>query len=679
MAPLAQHQQSNSFGASPSKKQTIIDTLLNFGKPAYAPLTPIEILPGIMSNDGVATVFQLDTRKPRTQKQAAKMSARKRSASAVAAPQPWQDALMPSSNRGESYSGTGSTSASMNDSSNMMRASTTAGMGDCSYQKTVGSKCHKKKEREKTWVSNNPSNYDPPYSHSKPELSPTDKLTVKHANPFTGLLSRNQTQLNISRSPDRYAHRRRNISHASTNSRPPPDPPYPHFPYEYPADNPLNFSEAMLEDLIPMPSVHEPAPFSFPGATAEEIDAYERGVETATTNVANHLAVPTSRKPATIPGNERSTTNSNAGHFLVLDGGLEQQPELARQKRNCSTRANSLQDRHLQIPQLQKNNNIRPCPMCCQESAPQSENLLSVSSMDHRPHRSKRGQPTYTSTCTMNKKGETHMPLLENGENKATARPKAQHCQMEKMRLSTIGAEKKTDAAARRDVTKKGGKVKFPRKTGLGPGLAFFDTSVPFIHPRQLAEYRRARAGLPPLKTEEGIMKRAEKKRLEHRSPFPFKLDFDSPSGETVTESESEQENKKVLCSRPVSDSTKSGPSRNRDINYSTTPKTLPMSFTSSTPFTIPLGIDFSIGSAIQKALHTGVTFLEPLLTLNAPPQLWGLPILLRVLLGLWYFIIVTWGILILIRVGRIVSEVVGLVMVPVRGVIWVGRVVCGA
>lgn len=681
MASLPQQQQPASFGTTPSKKQTIIDTLLNFGRPTYAPLTPIEILPGIMSNDGVATVFQLDTRKPRTQKQAAKMAAKKRSASAAAAPQPWQDALMPSSDQSGSCSGTGSTSRSINNSSRtgvegIMGALTAPGKGDCASQRTMGSKVHKKKERGKMWVSNNASNYDPPYPNSKPELSPTDLLTVKHANPFTGMLSRNQSQLNISQGPGGCTSGRRSMSQASMNNRPLPDPPYPHSCPRYSAiSSPslLNVSEATLEDLIPMPSVHEPAPFSFPGATADEIDAYERAVETATTSVANHLAIPTFRKPATLSENERSTTSSKAGHFLALDGGLEQQPEWARhyKKKDCSTRASSLQDRHLQIPELQEVNNIRPPPMCYQASTPNQENLLSVLNMGHRPHKSKREQHTYTSICTMNRKGETHMPRLESGENKATAETNPPRRRMEKVRVSAIRPKKSTGATANTGTTEKGERVRPHRRTGSGPGLALFDTSIPFIHPRQLAEYRRARAGLPPLKEEEGVMKRVEKKGLEYRSPFPFKLDFDSPSSETVTESESEWENQKVPRSKQASGSPRSEPHRGRIGNYGATFEPLLMSF-------IPLGIGFSIGSAIQEIFHKGMKLLEPVLTLNAPPQFWELPIVLRVLFGLWYFVIVTLGILIVIRVIRIVNEVVGLVMIPVRGVIWAGRVICG-
>jgi len=80
----------------------------------------------------------------------------------------------------------------------------------------------------------------------------------------------------------------------------------------------------------------------------------------------------------------------------------------------------------------------------------------------------------------------------------------------------------------------------------------------------------------------------------------------------------------------------------------------------------------------MKEAIGIVMAFLEPVLTLNAPPQFWKLPILLRVLLGMWYFVIVTWGILVVVRIVRIIGEVVGLIMVPVRGVVWVARVICG-
>ena len=92
----------------------------------------------------------------------------------------------------------------------------------------------------------------------------------------------------------------------------------------------------------------------------------------------------------------------------------------------------------------------------------------------------------------------------------------------------------------------------------------------------------------------------------------------------------------------------------------------------------LPSTFDFSPPPAMKEAIGIAMAFLEPVLTLNAPPQFWKLPILLRVLLGMWYFVIVTWGILVVVRVVRIIGEVVGLVMVPVRGVVWVAKVICG-
>src|SRR5690606_18074848 len=90
--------------ASPhhSKKHAILDTLLNFGKSTYVPLTPIEIMPGVMSTDGVATVFQLDTRKPRKVKASSSSNAR---AASMSAQQParWVDALRPPSTHQPDY------------------------------------------------------------------------------------------------------------------------------------------------------------------------------------------------------------------------------------------------------------------------------------------------------------------------------------------------------------------------------------------------------------------------------------------------------------------------------------------------------------------------------------------------------------------------------------------------
>ena len=51
---------------------------------------------------------------------------------------------------------------------------------------------------------------------------------------------------------------------------------------------------------------------------------------------------------------------------------------------------------------------------------------------------------------------------------------------------------------------------------------------------------------------------------------------------------------------------------------------------------------------------------------LESPPQFWKLTILLRVLLGMWYFVFVTRGILVVVRVVRIIGELVGLGMVTV-------------
>ena len=562
---------SSSGGPSPSKRQTLRDAILNFGRPNYAPLTPIEILPGIMSTDGVATVFQLDTRKPKTKRQVEKMEEKKKKRSVSAAVRDrqmrevaraeWQGALQPGLHEGYFGSGSGSTvpEPSQKDANkpsvrkSLMRSLLDDGTDDFTYEQMLNLKGFKRKDKGKDSKANVPSSkLGPPYpTPTKPGLSPTDQLTVRHANPFTGLLSRNQTELNISKFDDGYPPVRRKLLDAGLTGGLPLSPPYPHSRYCYPAVSSPSLSSSTataFEDLIPMPSVHEPAPFSFPGATAEEIDAYERALQTAASCVAENLTVPPLRKLSTVQNlseNEKSASNDRGYHFLALDGGLEQQAEQDRRTKHknarSSTRTSSLQDRHLQTPVLQKLSTTPPPPplpyLPYEGPAPPPKDLLqSASNRDHRLYRHRRERRTSTSTSTMKGKGGTHMLRLEGEENKISVAHTPQHRQMEKVKSPVPKARGATGAAASTGVREEGERTKMPKGMGSGPELVLFNISVPFIGPRELADYRRARAGLPPLREREGWVKQ----KVENRAPFPFKFEVESPSSTSISGSECE-------------------------------------------------------------------------------------------------------------------------------------------
>jgi len=708
---------SSSGGPSPSKRQSLRDALLNFGKPNYAPLTPIEILPGIMSTDGVATVFQLDTRKPKTKRQVEKMEREKKKRSLSAAVRnrqmqegargEWQDALQPGLQEGYFGSGSGKDPNKPSLGKSLVRS---GGADDFAYEQLLNLQGFRRKDRGKDVKGNatsiHTSKLDPPYPTStKPGLSPTDKLTVRHANPFTGLLSRNQTELNVSRYDDEYPPVRRKPLDARITGGLPLSPPYPHSRSSYPTVSSPSLSSsaaAAFEDLIPMPSVHEPAPFSFPGATAEEIEAYERALQIAASNVANHLTVPPLKKSPTVQHlseNERGASKGRGDHFLALDGGLEQQAEQGwRTKDKKARRTSSLQNRHLKTPALQDLSTTPPLPPTptyqypsYEGPAPPPENLLqSASNRDYQSHKHPKERRTSTSISTMRGKGDTHTLQLGGGENRVFAAHTPQHCRMGKVKSAAPKAGGVTGAAAGTGVRGEEEGVKMLKRTGSGPGLALFNMSVPFVDPRELADYRRARAGLPPLKEKEGW---AKQKRVEYKAPFPFKFEFESPPSTSVSESECEC----VWNGKSVSGGTLGKVKEGQGVNIKDTAKTgrsakpptekgVSKDYTFKAVLTqlhkslelVPCTFDLSLPPAMKEAICIVMAFLEPVLTLNAPPQFWKLPILLRVLLGLWYFVIVTWGILVVVRVVGIIGEMVGLVMVPVRGVVWVARVICG-
>lgn len=663
-----------------------------------------------MSTDGVATVFQLDTRKPKTKRQVEKLEEKKKKRFVSAAVRDsqmrevsraeWQDALQ--SELRDRYFGSGSASTVSESSQkdpnkpsvrkSLMRSLLDDGTDDFTHEQMLNLKGFKRKDKGKD-----------PKTSAKPVLSPTDQLTVRHANPFTGLLSRNQTELNVSKSSDGNPPIRRKLFDAKMTGGLPLSPPYPHSRYCYPAISSPSLSSSTataFEDLVPMPSVHEPAPFSFPGATAEEIDAYERASQAAASNIAKNLTMPLSKKSSTVQNlseNEKSASKARGDHFLALDGGLEQQAEQERrtkhkQARN-STRTSSLQDRHLQTPVLHKlSTTPPPLPYLPYENpGPPPEDLLqSASNRDHRLHKHHRERRTSTSTSTMKGKGDTHMLQLEGEENKISVAHIPQLRRMEKVKSPFPRAGGATGAAASTGVRGKGEETKMPKRAGSRPGLALFNMSVPFIGPRELEDYRRARAGLPPLREKEGWVKQ----KVEYRAPFPFKFEFESPPSTSVSGSECEyawegqrvsggtlakvkgdmaakiKETKKAEHpSKPSMEKTGVG----KDYSFKSVLTQLLKSLQ-----LVPSTFDLSLPPAMKEGIGIVMAFLEPVLTLNAPPQFWKLPILLRVLLGMWYFVVVTWGILVVVRVVRIIGEVVGLVMVPVRGVVWVARVICG-
>ncbi|KAF8463990.1 hypothetical protein BDZ91DRAFT_260883 [Kalaharituber pfeilii] len=471
---------------TPSKRQSILDTLLNFGKPTYVPLTPIEILPGIMSTDGVAKVFQLDTRKPRTQRQAAKRAAQKAANHRKEGQQQWEHAP--------------NTGGYFDTSGNWAERKTKNHLGD----EETGS--HKSKGFRNGFKIKD-------FNQNGPH--------VRHANPFTGLLSRNQTELNIPKYSDGPSSKGRSILKAKMSGGLPPSPPYPH--QRLPAVSTPNLNAIpVLEGLIPMPSVHEPSPFSFPGATAEEIDAYERAREAAAADVAQNLSVPCYRKVPTmhhLSENEKGVVSSKRESFLVLDGGQEQQlgqEHRKHKRRHIGARSSSLQDRHLQTP-LRKATTVTwpPYPLSISDLAPLQHQttpdvkekgsrrpLQSASNKDHRQSKA-REQPISTSTSTMRGEGAIPMGLSDGMDKKTRVFP------TKKKPLVAKEANIATSVAANTVIPNHnltridyGGER---RQSNSGQQDLMFLEKMPIINPRQLAEYRRARAGLPPLTDKEGI------------------------------------------------------------------------------------------------------------------------------------------------------------------------------
>ncbi|KAF8416992.1 hypothetical protein EV426DRAFT_392980 [Tirmania nivea] len=716
--PVQKGSKTSSCGPSPSKRQFLRDALLNFGKPNYAPLTPIEILPGIMSTDGVATVFQLDTRKPKTKRQVERMEEKKKKRSTSVAARDrqmrevargeWQNALRPGLQEGYFGSGSGAavserTQKDPNKPSvrkSLMRSLPDDGTDEFTYEQMLKLKGFKRKDKGKDLEAT--SKLGPPYPTLTKPISPTDKLMVRHANPFTGLLSRNQTQLNVSKFDDVYPPGWRKQLGPEMTGGLPLSPSYPHSRYSYPAVSSPSLSgstAAAFEDLIPMPSVNEPAPFSFPGATAEGIAAYERALQLAASSVAENLTVPQSRKLSAVQHlseNEKSASKGRGDHFLALDGGLEQQAEQERRTKHkkapSSTRTSSLQDRHLQTPELQ-NLSTTPPPLPrlpCRGPAPLPEDLLqSASNMDHRLHRHRRERRTSTSISTMRGKGDTLMLQLEGEENRISAAHTPQHRRMERVNSLIPKAGRVTGAAAKTGVRERREESRMPKRVGPGTGLALFNMSVPFIDPRELADYRRTRAGLPPLREKEGWVKQ--------RVEFPFNFGFNSPSSTSVSESECEYAWEGQRASSGALTKVKEGKAAKikdtkaaKKAEHSGKPSTAKTGLGKDYSFKsvltqllkslqlVPPTFDLSLPLAMKEAIGIVMAFLEPVLTLNAPSQFWKLPILLRVLFGMWYFVIVTWGVLVVVKVVRIIGAVVGLVMVPVRGVVWVAKVICG-
>ncbi|KAI5783849.1 hypothetical protein DFH27DRAFT_528669 [Peziza echinospora] len=722
--------------ATPSKRQSLFDTIIHFGRPNYAPLTPIEILPGIMSTDGVAAVFQLDTRKPKTHKQ-------KTRAALVTQQTNGQDVSRKleevgyfdtAARRMSTGTVTGAEKASIKKS--FIRALVDDGRDDFSYERAVQASKKKKKDKKGDILLQN-----------KGGVSPTDKLTVRHANPFTGVLSRNQTELNISKYMTEAASTGNAVDGGKGNKTRirGSSPPYPHGSPErgYARDYYKHYSTvstpnlmptAFEEDLVPMPSVHEPAPFSFPGATAEEIDAYERALGIAARNVASNMSMPPSRVHSTthhensnggtrVAGQEQTRTQSKADSFLGLDGGLEEQQDHEQQRTGrilhprLNHRQSSLQDRHLHQPNApQPSPPPQPphpllraftIPPAAQRHHYRSRSGQTLNSLQEEtlPTSSPPEQPISTSTSTMAKgtatTGGSTATLL--GPPPPSSRTRKKSKPAPPAAVTGIGKSPISPTVL-------AGEIRFPKK---GPALKFFDT-MPFVDPRGLAEYRRARAGLPPLRAREGWVSPAAgifppstptgSEEGGRRTP-PEDDEFvivptisikSSSSSLSSSSTKSRKSNPPPSPPPPSSDSPPPSPSPSPTPTTTEEPPSpppptdpqpslqsiltsllFPPAPTAPPPPLLPESLSIPLPTIPPLLTHI-LSSLSPLVTGKIPRQFFELPTVVQVLVGCWYVLFVTWVVVVLARCVGVVVWCLGVLGGVGKGVGWVWWVVWG-